>query len=267
MDILQKDQKNIEIEFWSTQTKDKYANYEKKVYSAFREREYIEIINKGLIGCYRKRNAKVLDIGCGAGVSSIVLSNMGFDVVGIDISSNLISQAVGLSEDSAISWLTLSGRIEKKPKFIIGDVAMLAIEGESIDICFLSGVLHHFPNYEIVLEEVQRVLKKDGILVACEPNLFNLPYRLSYYLVNRKKGVSRNDFPLSSLSVEKDLKIYFRNIRLYQFREKDVPFLRQLGWFGRSIFGKFMEVIILSLKNTFASEYTRGTFFIVSCQK
>ena len=264
MDIQQKD---LEKKFWDAQIKDRYLGYEKKVYSAFREKEYIEIIDKGLAGFDCKRNAKVLDIGCGTGVSSIVLSNMGFDVMGIYISSTLIDQARELLDDSSVSWLTSSGKVENKPRFIVGDAAKLDFEPESVDICFLGGVLHHFPNYEVVLKEILRVLKEDGVIVACEPNLFNLPYRLSYYLVNRKKGVSPNDFPLSPLQVERDLKRYFKNVRLAQFRENDVPFLRQLGWFGCSIFGKLIRLIVLFFKNNFAPLYTRGTFFIVSCQK
>jgi len=84
-------QKKKEERFWDDQTKNKYETYEKKVYSAFREKEYIEIIKKGLSGFDYRKNGKVLDLGCGAGVSSIVLSNLGFDVKGIDISSNLIN--------------------------------------------------------------------------------------------------------------------------------------------------------------------------------
>ena len=111
------------------------------------------------------------------------------------------------------------------------------------------------------------VWQKDGIMVVCEPNLFNLPYRLSSYLTNRQKAVSPNDFSLSPLRVERDLRKYFRNIRLCQFWEHDVLFLRQMGWFGRSIFGDLVKTITLFLKNTFATRYNRSTFFIASCQR
>lgn len=264
MDVRQKEG---EKEFWDSQTKDKYAHYEKRVYSAFREKEYIEMIEKGLSGFDYKKEGRVLDMGCGAGVSSIVFSNMGFDVTGVDMSPNFIDQAKELLDDTTVSWLTASGKIENRPRFVVGDVTNLDLEDKSIDICFLGGVLHHFPNYEVILKEIQRVLKKDGIMVACEPNLFNLPYRLSGYLINRQKAVSPNDFPLSPLQVENDLRKYFKNIRLSQFREHDVPFLRQMGWFGRSIFGKIVRIITLFLKNTFASRYSRGTFFIASAQR
>lgn len=265
-------QQNKEEErFWDDQTKNKYETYGKKVYSAFREKEYIEIIKKGLSGFDYRKSGKVLDLGCGAGVSSIVLSNLGFNVTGIDISSNLINQAMKLSEDTTIHWLktrtSLLGKVKNKPTFVVSDITKLDLEDGSIDICFLGGVLHHFPNSEVVLKEINRVLKKSGIMIAIEPNLFNWPYRLSFYLVNKKKGVTPNEFPLSPLKVKKDLKKYFRSVKLQQFRENDVPFLRQLGWFGKSVFGHLIRIIVLVLKNNFAPKINRGTFFIVSCQK
>ena len=264
-------QKKEEERFWDDQTKNKYETYEKKVYSAFREKEYIEIIKKGLSGFDYRKNGKVLDLGCGAGVSSIVLSNLGFDVTGIDISSNLINHAIKLSEDATIPWLKTRlnplGKVKNKPTFVVGDITKLDLEDDSSDICFLGGVLHHFPNYEVVLEKIHRVLKKGGIMIAIEPNLSNWPYRLSFYLVNKKKGATPNEFPLSPLKVLKDFKKYFRDIKLYQFRENDVPFLRQLGWFGKSVFGYLIRRIVLVFKNNFAPKINSGTFFIVSCQK
>lgn len=259
--------KDTEKTFWDAQIKGKYLAYEKKVYSAFREKEYLEIIKNNLAGFDYKKNGKVLDIGCGAGVSTIILANLGFDAVGIDISPNLINQAKELAKDTTISWLTPSGRVEGEAKFLVGDVSKLDFPAESIDVCFLAGLLHHFPDYEPVLKQIYRVLKKNGIVIACEPNLLNLPYRFSFYLVNRKKGVTSNEFPLSPLKLQKDLKKYFRNVKLSQFRENDVPFLRQLGWFGRSILGSLTKILMLFLKNNFWPKHSRGTFFIITCQK
>lgn len=255
-----------EERFWDNQTKNKYQKYEKKVYSAFREIEYMEMVLKGLSGFDYKKNGNVLDLGCGAGVSSIVLSNFGFDVTGIDISSNLINDAIKLSEDTTIPWLD-TDCIKKKPGFMVGDITKLDFQDESFDICFLCGVLHHFPDYEVVLKEIRRVLKKGGIMIAVESNSFNLPYRLSFHLVNKKKGVTPNEYPLSPIKVKNDLGIHFRDIKLYQFRENDVPFLRQMGWFGKGMGGNIIRTIVLLLKNNFAKQISRGTFFIVSCRK
>jgi len=263
--------KKQEENFWDKQTKNKYESYEKKVYSAFREEEYIKMIKKGMSGFGTRKGDKVLDLGCGTGVSSIVLSNMGFNVTGIDISSNLIDQAIKLSEDVTIPWLKdgilQSDPLKNKPTFIVGDITNLDFEDNSIDICFLCGVLHHFPNYEAVLKETNRVLKKDGIMIAIESNLLNWPYRLSFYLVNRKKGVTPNEYPLSPIEVGNNVKKYFTDVKQSQFRENDVPFLRQMGWFGNGPFGNLIKITVLALKNIIMPKIGRGTFFIVCCKK
>ena len=43
--------------------------------------------------------AKILDIGCGLGREAFALSDLGFDVVGIDISKEVISQVKQLATD------------------------------------------------------------------------------------------------------------------------------------------------------------------------
>ena len=43
--------------------------------------------------------AKILDIGCGLGREAFSLSDLGFDVVGIDISKEVISQVKQLATD------------------------------------------------------------------------------------------------------------------------------------------------------------------------
>lgn len=248
-----------EKEFWNNQTKNKYSHYEKGVYSGFKEKEYIDIINKSL-PC-KPSHSKILDLGCGTGVSTIVLANMGFsNVTGIDLSEELIKQAVYLSENPFINWIS---KRKYYPYFYTGDIYNLNYLDESVDICFMFGVLHHFKNYHLVVKEVFRVLKKDGIFIIVEPNLLNLPYIISYILVNWKKGITSNEFPLNPYIVKTFLNKMFRTVSLYSFRETDVPFVRQITWLNRKWFIHFVNI----LKKIFTLELCRGTFFIVSCRK
>jgi 2-polyprenyl-3-methyl-5-hydroxy-6-metoxy-1,4-benzoquinol methylase len=43
--------------------------------------------------------ARILDVGCGLGREAFALSDLGYDVVGIDISKEVISQVKQLSDD------------------------------------------------------------------------------------------------------------------------------------------------------------------------
>jgi ubiquinone/menaquinone biosynthesis C-methylase UbiE len=257
VELLNRQDKYEEKVFWNNQSSDKkYLTFEKKVYSAFRVHEYVEMIEK-YISDYKLANvARVLDLGCSAGVSTIVWSKMGFDATGIDLSSNLISQARELAE-----------REKSSVKFVVGDVSSMDFENDLFDVCFMVGLLHHFPDITPAVKEIHRVLKKDGVMIAVEPNLLNWPYRLSFYLVHKKKGVTPNEAPLSPLVVKQTLEVFFRDVEISQFRENDVPCLRQMGWFGKSIFGTLTKHLVLLLKNNFAPKICRGTFFMVSAKK
>ncbi|MCF7970959.1 MAG: methyltransferase domain-containing protein [Methylococcaceae bacterium] len=250
-------EKGIEVNFWDSEAqKEKYLSFEKNVYSAFRVKEYIEMIQKGLQDSGLAKNAKILDIGCSAGVSSITLAKMGYEVIGIDISSGLIEQARGLAV------------IEKSTaQFVVGDIAQTDYADASFDVCFMVGLLHHFPNYQPILEEIRRILKVGGLVVAVEPNLLSFSYRWSFKLVSMKSGTSPNEYPLSPLAVQQDLEKSFHDVKLIPFRETDVPFLRQLGAFGKSKAGQIIGNLITLIKNKYFAEIKKGTFFIVTCKK
>ena len=63
---------------------------------------------KKLIEKYFVPGSRVIDIGCGAGRTSIALRNMGYDVVGVDYSANMIEAARAL--DSAIEYFVQDAR-------------------------------------------------------------------------------------------------------------------------------------------------------------
>ena len=57
--------------------------------------------------------ARILDIGCGLGREAFALSDLGYDVVGIDISKEVITQVKQLSTDKGcnISFYEYEGNI------------------------------------------------------------------------------------------------------------------------------------------------------------
>ena len=129
------------------------------------------------------------------------------------------------------------------------------------------GLLHHFPNYQPVINEIRRVLKKDGMMIAVEPNLLNWTYLKSFKLVHKKKGVTPNEFPLNPIELANNLETHFSKITILPFRELDVPFLRQIGWLGKNWIGIIVKKIILIHRKLFVSGIKKGTFFIMCCTK
>lgn len=256
---IQVDSQNKEVEknFWDGQSQDsRYQSYEKKVYSAFRVPEYIEMIRLVNTKYPLRNHSSIVDIGCSAGVSTITLATLDFQVTGIDISEGLIAQAreLAIQENNSASFLT-------------GDAANLPFENESVDVCFMVGLLHHFPNYMPVIEDIHRILKPGGIIVAIEPNALNLAYRLSFKLVHLKNGVTSNEFPLSPFRIRREFSALFGESSIIPFRSSDVPFLRQSGWLGKGIVGMILRNAYLFVRRLCVPKVLQGTFFIAIGKK
>lgn len=104
--------------------------------------------------------AKVLDLGCGTGRTTVVLDEMGFDVVGVDLLKSQLSTARNLFPDIELS---------------VGDAMSLPFSAESFDYVLFSfnGIDEIYPEekrYETLLE-IWRVLKSGGIFLFSSHNL------------------------------------------------------------------------------------------------
>ena len=90
--------------------------------------------------------ARVLDVGCGNGFIAHHLTGMGSTVVGVD---------VGDSTKARIGYMRYDGR-------------HFPVQSSTFDTVLLCYVLHHAQNFELVLSEVRRVLRADGLVVIYE---------------------------------------------------------------------------------------------------
>ena len=95
------------------------------------------------------RGRLVLDVGCGMGRFSDVVSRWGGTVVGIDL-----SQAVEAAQRNV-------GRRENV-NVAQADIFELPFRDETFDFIFSIGVLHHTPNTKAAFDRLPRLLRKDG---------------------------------------------------------------------------------------------------------
>ncbi|ABD41070.1 UbiE/COQ5 methyltransferase [Methanospirillum hungatei JF-1] len=114
-----------------------------------------------------------LDIGCGTGDYTIrAATEVGRNgtVFATDIQEGLVHELMKKAEDSGL---------ENIQAFVNDIQNPLPFENNSIDICFISTVLHSLDLNQtgpLLLREIKRVLKKDGILVIIECNKENLTF-------------------------------------------------------------------------------------------
>lgn len=100
----------------------------------------------------------ILDLGCGKGRFARVISQDGGRVVGIDPSESLIQTA---TKFSAV-------------KFLQGSASELPFADNTFDLVYAVEVIEHLPALQNSIQEMVRVLKKQGKLVLIDRHLFSL---------------------------------------------------------------------------------------------
>lgn len=107
--------------------------------------------------------ARVLDFGAGTGWTSRFLTQLGCEVVLVDVSRTALTIAQELYRTQPVIGA------QPSPSFLLFDGHRLALRAESVDriLCFDS--FHHAPNPDDVLREFARVLRPGGIAAFAEP--------------------------------------------------------------------------------------------------
>lgn len=95
------------------------------------------------------RGKRVLDVGCGMGRFSDVVSRWGGNVVSIDLS---------LAVESAFANLGQRGNV----RVLQADVFQLPFAAASFDIVFSMGVLHHTPDCKRAFQSILPLVKPGG---------------------------------------------------------------------------------------------------------
>lgn len=98
---------------------------------------------------YVEKEAQVLDIGCGDGYGTYKLSVTGYKAVGVDLSEVMIQKGKERGEGSNLS-------------FIKGDLSALPFENEQFEAIMAINSLEWTEEPLQALNEIKRVLKKDG---------------------------------------------------------------------------------------------------------
>jgi len=98
---------------------------------------------------YVEKEAQVLDIGCGDGYGTYKLSVTGYKAVGVDLSEVMIQKGKERGEGSNLS-------------FIKGDFSALPFENEQFEAIMAINSLEWTEEPLQALNEIKRVLKKDG---------------------------------------------------------------------------------------------------------
>lgn len=99
----------------------------------------------------------VLDIACGEGYGSFLLSKKAKRVIGVDIAGRVIEKASRKYK-------------EKNLKFIQGSVSDIPLDSGNFDVVVSFETIEHTHEHDAMLDEIRRVLKENGLLIISTPN-------------------------------------------------------------------------------------------------
>lgn len=100
---------------------------------------------------YMSKGRHILDIGCGDGYGSYQLHQAGFNVTGMDISNEMIARAKNQNLDQAMSFLQ-------------GNVTNMPFSNQTFDGVMAINVLEWTETPAVAVQELQRVVKTDGLM-------------------------------------------------------------------------------------------------------
>lgn len=100
-----------------------------------------------------KSTTQILDLGCGNGRFSIYFSNeFNCKVTGIDISKDMID-------------LSIKNDRNRNVNFFVDNAKKISIPSNSIDLVWISHLIHLIDNPDEIMEECLRVMKKGSIII------------------------------------------------------------------------------------------------------
>lgn len=111
------------------------------------------------------KDARILDLGCGTGAFLPDLVKRHDFVVGMDLSLDMLRK------------ITLEGDALKG--LVSADGLRLPFASGAFDMVVCRSSLHHVRKLKEALDEISRILKKEGVLVLSEPTNDSIPIRLA----------------------------------------------------------------------------------------
>ncbi len=247
------------------------TNFDKieKYYAQFDEKNRLFHDNSGkleyertirILKQYLPKNAKILDLGGGAGVYSFALADLGYEVSLADLSENLIHQAIeeNLGRENKIISCE-----------VVNALDLTIYEDEQFDVVLLFGPLYHLlekQERDQCLKEVNRVLKRNGMVLASfipylsgsiaiidryfrHPEQVDVKNLDTVFKTGKFNNLSDKGFQEGYYATVEEIESLFRE---HQFQKLETKSIRGIGYEkedylykieGNPIFHKIMEWI------------------------
>lgn len=123
----------------------------------------------------------VLDIACGEGYGSKILSEVALKVIGVDIADSAVKHA-------EVKYLSTN------LEFKVGSCSKIPMPDSSVDVVISFETIEHHDEHDQMLLEIKRVLKPEGIAVISSPDRFEYSDVPNFRNEHHVKELYRREF-------------------------------------------------------------------------
>ncbi len=143
---------------------------------------HLDYMHKKILASFVDPSSKlVLEAGVGTGRFATWLARKGFDVVGIDLSKEMLKKA-----KEKKSLLNVDVRL------VVADVHFLPFRAGLFDGCICINVMDHFSDIDAFLKQVKHVVMPRGYFIFNFSNLRSPYFPLAIVINFRKRAVFKN---------------------------------------------------------------------------
>lgn len=121
------------------------------------KQKLIDIIEK-----YGNSGKRLLEVGCGSGITTTFLAKNGYQVIGIDSDPDMIKLAKSISKQQ-----------KSNAYFAIDDIKTLTTTTEHFTVIFSNGVMEHFSNEDIILIINRHLSVCDYLIISIPSDYFS----------------------------------------------------------------------------------------------
>lgn len=188
--------------------------------------------------------AKLLDLGCGTGWTSLFLAKRGYNVIGQDISKDMISYANINREKEEL----------KNISFIVGDYENMSFENEFDCVIFFDS-LHHAADEKKAIFMAYKALKCGGRCIISEPGYGHEKSPKSIEAVKKYNVTEKSMLPKHIIKIGEDVgfkkySIYPHSRDMNKIVYGKIDKINKIKYFqrvfGLNLFRCFLNVFLLA---------------------
>lgn len=195
---------------------------------------------------FNLKNKKILDLGCGSGYGSKILSKNEKLIIGADYSKHSINYAKKKYNSEKIFFVTLDAcskkEIEKK------------LKKSYFDLIISFDVIEHLEKYFDFLENITYLIKKEGVVIIGCPN------RLQRFNWNRE-WEPHHIQEFTPYQLKKLLGFYFKDVKLVS---QDFKELKEREIFKKQNYGGRIKTLVKIIFPKKILDLIRNCFYSTS---